>query len=56
MAEIGYTAGEQFSLLAGASFNQYSSLSANEKAYGLLPIEINGAVALPGYKRFIIEG
>ncbi|HEY2728099.1 MAG TPA: hypothetical protein VGI61_13060, partial [Parafilimonas sp.] len=42
--ELGYTAGEQFSLLAGASFNQYSGLSANEKAYGLLPIEINGSL------------
>lgn len=42
--ELGYTAGEQFSILAGATFNQYSNLSAGEKAYGLLPTELTGAL------------
>lgn len=42
--EVGYTVQEKFSLLAGATFNQYSSLAANEKAWGLLPIEINGSL------------
>lgn len=53
--ELGYTAGEQFSLLAGASFNQYSSLSANEKAFGLLPIEINGAVRYQAIKDLLLK-
>ncbi len=42
--EIGYTVQEKFSLLAGASLNKYSNLTDNEKAYGLLPIDINGAL------------
>ena len=42
--ELGYTVQEKFSLLAGATFNQYSGLKENEKAWGLLPIEINGAL------------
>jgi hypothetical protein len=53
--EVGYTAGEQFSLLAGASFNQYSSLTVNEKAYGLLPIEINGAVRYQALKDLLLK-
>jgi hypothetical protein len=53
--EIGYTANEQFSLLAGASFNQYSSLSENDKAYGLLPIEINGALRYQILKDLLLK-
>ena len=53
--ELGYTAGEQFSLLAGASFNQYSSLSANEKAFGLLPIELNGALRYQVIKDLLLK-
>jgi hypothetical protein len=53
--ELGYTAGEQFSLLAGASFNQYTSLNVNEKAFGLLPIEINGAVRYQAIKDLILK-
>ncbi|HEY2726917.1 MAG TPA: hypothetical protein VGI61_07075, partial [Parafilimonas sp.] len=53
--EIGYTSGEQFSLLAGATFNQYSNLSMNEKAYGLLPIEINGAVRYAAMKDLLLK-
>ena len=53
--EIGYTSGEQFSLLAGATFNQYSNLKVNEKAYGLLPIEINGAVRYQALKDLLLK-
>ncbi len=42
--EIGYTVQEKFSLLAGATINQYNNLTNNEKAWGLLPIEINGSL------------
>lgn len=53
--EIGYTSGEQFSLLAGATFNQYSGLSVNEKAYGLLPIELTGALRYAVIKNLILK-
>ena len=43
-AELGYTVAEKFSLVAGASYNQYSNLSDNAKAWGLLPFEVNGAL------------
>lgn len=42
--EIGYTVQEKFSLLAGATINKYNNLTDNDKAYGLLPIEINGSL------------
>jgi hypothetical protein len=42
--EIGYTVQEQFSFLAGATINQYSGLQENEKAWGLLPLEVTGAL------------
>jgi hypothetical protein len=42
--EIGYTVQEKFSLLAGTTFTQYSNLTDNAKAWGLLPFEINGSL------------
>ena len=42
--EMGYTFQEKFSLLAGASINRYAGLKQNAKPWGLLPVEINGAL------------
>ena len=42
--EVGYTVQEKFSLLAGATINKYNNLTDNDKAWGLLPIEINGSL------------
>ncbi|HVX49101.1 MAG TPA: TonB-dependent receptor, partial [Chitinophagaceae bacterium] len=54
--EIGYTVQEKFSLLAGASFNQYSNLSDNLKPWGLLPVEINGALRWQVVKDVWVKG
>jgi hypothetical protein len=43
-AEIGYTLGEKFTASAGASINRYTNLHDNEKAYGLLPYELNATL------------
>jgi hypothetical protein len=53
--EIGYTMDEQFSILAGATFNQYSSLSVNDKAYGLLPAELNGSLRYSVLKDLLLK-
>ena len=42
--EVGYTVQEKFSLLAGATINQFTGLLENERAWGLIPIEITGAL------------
>ncbi|MFT4204889.1 MAG: hypothetical protein QM610_13370 [Chitinophagaceae bacterium] len=42
--ELGYKVAETFSVLAGASINQYSNLNENEKAWGLLPFELNASM------------
>lgn len=42
--EIGYTVQEKFSLIAGAVINNFSGLQVNEKAWGLLPLEITGSL------------
>lgn len=42
--EVGYTVQERFSLLAGATISQYTGLTVNEKAWGLLPLEVTGAL------------
>lgn len=42
--EVGYTVQENVSFSAGASFTEYSHLSVNSKAWGLLPLEANGSV------------
>ena len=42
--ELGYTVQEKFSMVAGATFTQYNSLSVNPKAWGLLPLEVTGSL------------
>ncbi len=53
--EVGYTQQEKFSLLAGATFNQYSSLSANAEPWGLLPLEITGALRWNIMKQLVLK-
>ena len=53
--EVGYTASEQFSILAGVTFNQYSNLIENEKAYGLIPVEFTGAVRYTPIKDLLLK-
>lgn len=43
-SEIGYTVQEKFSLMAGTTLTQYNNLKDNAKAWGLLPLEINGSL------------
>lgn len=42
--EVGYTVQEKFSLLAGTNITDYTGLKNNEKAWGLLPLEITAAL------------
>jgi len=42
--EVGYTFQETVSVMAGATFTQYSSLTVNEKAWGLVPLEATGSI------------
>ena len=42
--EIGYTVQEKFSLVGGAVINNFSGLEINDKAWGLLPLEITGSL------------
>lgn len=42
--ELGYKVAETFSVLAGMSINQYSNLDENQKAWGLLPLELNASM------------
>lgn len=42
--ELGYSVQEKFSLLAGITVNNYSNLKSNDKAWGMLPLEITGAL------------
>lgn len=53
--EVGYTMQENISLLAGVTFNQYSNLSDNEKAWGLLPIEVNASLRWQVLKDFLVK-
>ena len=42
--EISYAVQEKLSVLAGITYTQFTKLSVNNKAYGLLPLEINGTL------------
>ncbi len=44
--ELGFTIHEKFSLITGVSFNQFTGLIDNEKAYGLIPLELKAAMRL----------
>lgn len=44
--ELGYNIGEKLSLITGLTFNQYSGLKANNKAWGLLPLELKANMRL----------
>ena len=44
--QIGYTLQEKFSFIGSFSLNQFGDLKDNPKAYGLLPLEIKGALRL----------
>lgn len=42
--EAGYTSQEKFSFLSGITISNYSGLKENSKAWGLVPLEITGAL------------
>ncbi|MCX6316823.1 MAG: hypothetical protein NTW29_06010 [Bacteroidetes bacterium] len=44
--ELGYTINEKFSLITGLTFNQFSGLKDNAKAWGLIPLELKAAMRL----------
>jgi hypothetical protein len=44
--QLGYTVQEKFSFIGSFSLNQYGDLKDNPKAYGLMPLEIKGALRL----------
>jgi hypothetical protein len=44
--ELGYNIGEKFSVLTGLTYNQYTGLVTNKKAWGLLPLELKANMRL----------
>jgi hypothetical protein len=44
--ELGFNIHEKFSLITGLTYNQYSGLKDNEKAFGLLPLELKAGMRL----------
>lgn len=54
--ELGYTWQEKLSLLAAATFNQYSGLEINDKAWGLVPLQLTGTLRWQVFKDFLVKG
>ncbi len=54
--EVGYNIGEKFSALANLTFNQYTDLAVNKKAYGLIPLELDAAMRLEILKDLWLKG
>jgi hypothetical protein len=44
--ELGYNIAEKFSVITGLTFNQYTGLTTNAKAWGLLPLELKANLRL----------
>ncbi|MFT4152571.1 hypothetical protein [Parafilimonas sp.] len=53
--EIGYTAGEKFSALGGITLNKYAGLDVYDKAFGLIPTEINAAIRYVAVKDLLLK-
>jgi hypothetical protein len=54
--QLGFNVEEKFSLLTGWSFNQYSGLRVNDKAWGLLPLELTAAMRVQVLKDLFLKG
>lgn len=48
--EVGYTLQEKLSLLGGVTYRQFTSLQMADKAWGLLPLEVTGALRWKMFK------
>ena len=44
--ELGFNIHEKFSIITGLTFNQFSGLQDNARAYGLIPLELKAAMRL----------
>lgn len=53
--EIGYTSGEKFSALGGITLNRYAGLDVYDKAFGLIPTEINAAIRYVAIKDLLLK-
>lgn len=54
--ELGYNIEEKFSLVTGLSFNQFTGLKGQDKAWGLLPLELTTALRLQVIKDLWLKG
>lgn len=54
--ELGYNIEEKFSLITSLSFNQFTGLQGQKKAWGLLPLELNTALRLQVIKDLWLKG
>ncbi len=54
--EIGYTQGESFNAKAGLNLNQYTNVKGQEKAWGMIPIELNTSIRWMLFKDFWLKG
>ncbi len=44
--ELGYNVGEKFSLVTGLQFNQFTGLQVQDKAWGMIPLELKAAARM----------
>jgi hypothetical protein len=54
--ELGYNVEEKFSVVTSLSFNQFTGLQGQQKAWGLLPLELNTALRLLVMKDLWLKG
>jgi hypothetical protein len=54
--ELGYNIEEKFSLLTSLSFNQFTGIKGQDKAWGLIPLELNTALRLQVIKDLWLKG
>ena len=54
--ELGYTVEEKFSVVTSLQFNQFTGLQGQQKAWGLIPLELNTALRLQIIKDLWLKG
>lgn len=54
--QLSYNVEEKFSVTTGWSFNQYTGLRVNDKAWGLIPLELTAAMRVQVLKDLWVKG
>ncbi len=54
-SELGYTVGEKFNVKGGFEFNNFSGLTVEQRAWGMLPLQFNLGMGWQPFENFMLN-